>query len=97
MPVPFRSFSVLAFVMFVLMWLSAIAQSPGGMSAFAHDIVAVEQQLLPSLPDGPTTSQKTGEDGSVDTYIGGVVCLEGDHGRGEPELSCQVPMLMPPY
>jgi hypothetical protein len=83
--------------MFVLMWLSAIASSPGGMSAFAHDIIAVEQELLPAPPDKPATSEGSPHAPDIDAYFGGVVCMETAHGNGGPEVYCHVPAVMLPY
>lgn len=95
MPLSLRSLSVLAFAMFAMMWLGAISQSPGGMSTFAHEIAAVEQELLPP-PQQPHV--QTGDQPRFDVYPGGVVCEETTNAAGEPETTnCQAPLSFFPY
>lgn len=99
MPLSQRFLSYLAFTMFVLMWLGVIAQSPGGMTAFAEEIVTVEQELVPWPP--PSTPPTTPPDGQAqpqfETYPGGIVCQEHVDAQGETKTSCETPMMIFPY
>ncbi|MEZ4553614.1 MAG: hypothetical protein AB7L91_04570 [Dehalococcoidia bacterium] len=95
MPLSQRALSYLAFVMFALMWLAAIAQSPGGMTTFEHEIRSVEGLLLPSPP--PEQPAQPGEAGHVETYPGGIVCEVEPGPEGTEHASCQAPALMYPY
>jgi len=91
-----RTLSYLAFTMFVVMWLLAIAQSPGGMSAFAHEIATVEQQLLPQQHEEPVQTA-SGNHATFEAYPGGILCEETTDANGAPDTSCQVPVPMFPY
>ncbi len=97
MPLSLRSLSVLAFAMFAMMWLGAIAQSPGGMSAFGHEIVAVEQKIL----SPPPPHRRRVDDGSpskFDLYPGGVVCEVKTDAEGKTETTnCRAPLSIFPY
>ncbi|HRC62897.1 MAG: hypothetical protein K1X87_10600 [Dehalococcoidia bacterium] len=96
MPLSQRSLSCLAFAMFALMWLAAIAQSPGGMTAFAHELVTVEQELVPPPPP-EQPQQGTKEQGQLETYPGGILCDEEPDAQGTLHTECQAPALMYPY
>jgi hypothetical protein len=99
MQMSLRTMTVLALAMFVLMWLGAIAQSPGGMSAFAHEIASVEQEVLQPPSEHPVqTTGANGQQETFDTYPGGIICEHQTGTAGEPEDSnCQVPVPMFPY
>lgn len=96
MPLSQRTLTYLALTMFALMWLAAIAQSPGGMTAFAHELVTVEQELVPSPP--PEQPQQPSTDqGHLETYPGGILCDEEPDADGTTHTTCQAPALMYPY
>ncbi len=91
-----RRLSLLAFAMFALMWLLAIAQSPGGMSALGHEIAAVEQQLLQPPPHHSHVDD--GSTPNFEVYPGGVVCEATTSAEGEPEATdCRAPVAIFPY
>lgn len=97
MPLSQRALSYLAFTMFALMWLAAIAQSPGGMTAFAHELVIVEQELVPSPPPDPPVQPGTGGETRIETYPGGILCEVDPAPDGAEHTTCQAPALMYPY
>lgn len=98
MPLSQRALSYLAFTTFALMWLAAIAQSPGGMTAFAHEIVTVEQELVPSPPpEQPVTPATGGGAGRFETFPGGILCEVDPGPNGAEHTSCEAPALMYPY
>lgn len=96
MPLSQRALSYLAFTMFALMWLGAIAQSPGGMTAFAHEIVTVEQDLVPPPPPEQPVTAVDGES-HFETFPGGILCEVGPGPEGHEHASCEAPGLMYPY
>ncbi|MGE0135805.1 MAG: hypothetical protein AB7L91_14150 [Dehalococcoidia bacterium] len=93
MPLSQRALSYVAFVMFALMWLAAIAQSPGGMTKFEYEIRSVEGLLVPP----PEQAGQPGEAGHIETYPGGIVCEVEPGPDGAEHASCQAPALMYPY
>lgn len=99
--VSFKSHTLLMFAMFASMWLFAIAQSPGGLTAFGNEISSAEQGLVSAATYAPTPQPGTNADGTqgqtVETYAGGVICLETPTDSGHPSVNCEAPAAFFPY
>lgn len=95
MPLSQRALSYLAFAMFALMWLAAIAQSPGGMGALGRELAGVEQALSPSRP--PRQSGGAGGESHFETFPGGILCQVDAGPAGTEHTTCRAPGLLYPY
>jgi hypothetical protein len=99
--VPVKSQSMLVFAMFASMWLFGIARAPGGMTAFGNELTSAEQGLVSVATYAPTSRPVTGGNGlaqqeKVETYAGGVVCMETPTDSGTT-TTCEAPAALFPY